>query len=826
MSTLLQQYGQSDREQIDNVVLTLDNRIIEHFSRNLYESPHKAIEELVVNGFDAFARHVHVYTPGPYTRDKVLVWDDGSSMDVEGLKQLWWIAKSPKDRERRTVSRDSVERQVIGKFGIGKLASYSVGTQISHLCKHDDAYYLVTVDYGKIDPTAAAGRAESPPVTPIQEPIYRLKRENAHRLVESLFDSPPPSMQEMLEASTWTLAVVDKLRKPDLPEGRLLWILGNGMPLRPDFVVTVNHKLVHSKLEKQSQLSWDLGSGPVVKAIKAHWSGLESGRVDNITFGKESGLDPANPAEVVSFVEFPHLGKAWGSIRIFDKSLMQYRSTDHGRSHGFFLMVLGRLINPENDKLYLREPSFQTFYRSQFIIHADKLDGDLLADRQRLRGDVASIKELRELQTALMGITRVTVEKRDADRDRSASTESRLPIKSRLYYRAPLNALLQRMSFPPELPVNLSNPKVDRQPRGVDKHIAELSREDGTFYVNVLHPYYQVVQRAAGESKAGRELLRTLDLLAVSEKLLEGYLYDIGLSPEYVDNVVEWRDGLLRRLAASYEKSEDVLGEMIRASHVGGAGFEKAIANVFEDMGFRVRRDGGSGEVDILVLATVGEESYSLAIEAKGSGKPVGNREATVAQVARHRDAVKADHGVIVARRFAGFARETGGEAAVIGECKTVGRVSILETEAIAALHSAVVSFGYPLSLLKDVVCRLESPKDKIRRIERLQRPEKDFDYHGVLQEIWRRQGDEAEGQSVPYLSVYQQGGWKRRGMDISDFGRRLHALETLAAGRIVLNALPKEICLRQSPETIIDQIEKSLRGEGHDVDDDENIPE
>ena len=38
-------------------------------------------------------------------------------------------------------------RKLIGKFGIGKLASYSVGRRITHLCKSDDGYLLVHIDY-------------------------------------------------------------------------------------------------------------------------------------------------------------------------------------------------------------------------------------------------------------------------------------------------------------------------------------------------------------------------------------------------------------------------------------------------------------------------------------------------------------------------------------------------------------------------------------------------------------------------------------------------------------------------------------------------------
>ena len=54
--------------------------------------------------------------------------------------------------------------------------------------------------------------------------------------------------------------------------------------------------------------------------------------------------------------------------------------------------------------------------------------------------------------------------------------------------------------------------------------------------------------------------------------------------------------------------------------------------------------------------------------------------------------------------------------------------------------------------------------------------------------------------------------------MAFGDFQRRLVALETLAAGRIQVHTGKREVYLRQSPDLILDQIQKSLWGEGHDV--------
>ena len=66
---------------VDTVKIDIDYAIIKHFSEHLYSSPNKAIEELVSNGFDALATLCYVYVPGAHVQNRVIVWDNGLSMD-------------------------------------------------------------------------------------------------------------------------------------------------------------------------------------------------------------------------------------------------------------------------------------------------------------------------------------------------------------------------------------------------------------------------------------------------------------------------------------------------------------------------------------------------------------------------------------------------------------------------------------------------------------------------------------------------------------------------------------------------------------------------
>ena len=803
---------------VDQVSLNVDYRIIEHFSRHLYESPNKAVEELVANGFDAFATEVLVFTPGKYAADRILVWDDGESMDVEGLKELWWIAKSPKSGER-VEKRNGKERKIIGKFGIGKLASYAVGEVISHVCRHQGEYYLVSIDYA----TVCGSKG-------VQAPIIRLPEEDrAVELVKSLFRELPPSAAGMLQKDSWTLAVVEKLKVADLPSGRLTWVLGNGMPLRPDFSIKVNEEAVRSRLEKKAEVDWDFGSKQVVDAINSRWrdavkdgtihSSIEYGRKTGIEYGRKTGLDPAAPLKEVPFVQFPNLGQVWGQVRLFGETLLKFRTQDHGRSHGFFVIVRGRLVNPDDEKLFNPDPSFQSFYRSQFILFADDLDEVLLADRQRLRLDERTQQEFEILQKALSGIARTTIEERDRKQDEDQSTRSVLPTGSRIHYRDPLNALLFRAPEEDLADFDPAAVTVERKELGEDDPISVVAFQENAFHVNSRHPYYSAIGKRFGQSKAAREFLRAFDLFAISERLLEGHLFNVGIPEDEIKEIVAWREGLFRRLAASYEKTPEMIGEMHRTSYVGGRGFEKALCAVFEDMGFSAEHDGGSGRKDVFVVATVGRESYDFTVEAKGSGGHVDNRTANVSGAASHRDQVGAEHALIIARKFAGFAAAgPDRNVAVLEECRTTERVSIMELDSLEKIHGAISRFSYPLPLLKDVFMTLESPRDKLSRIDGLVEPVEGFDCLKLLNQIWKKQGSSARGDAVAYLSIFQEGGWKEQKMKFKDFQLRLVALETLAAGRIQVDPIKERVCLRQSPDLILDQIEKSLWGEAHDV--------
>jgi HSP90 family molecular chaperone len=137
-------------KQRSTISVEISARFLEHFSEQLYSSPQKAFEELISNGWDAGANRVDVRISQDLKNDAtatMAVLDNGVSMDEDGLRQLWHIAFSPK--RGKTTEHG---RPIIGKFGIGKLATYVLANKLTYICKAGDGKIRrVTMDYGEID---------------------------------------------------------------------------------------------------------------------------------------------------------------------------------------------------------------------------------------------------------------------------------------------------------------------------------------------------------------------------------------------------------------------------------------------------------------------------------------------------------------------------------------------------------------------------------------------------------------------------------------------------------------------------------------------------
>src|SRR4030043_165911 len=102
----------------ETLAITVDKSHLITIGEKLYTQSIELIRELVNNAYDADSSVVEV----AITEDKIVIKDNGSGMDLKGLKQYFNIGSPEKVNKARS---PLFHRDLIGQFGIGKFASLS-----------------------------------------------------------------------------------------------------------------------------------------------------------------------------------------------------------------------------------------------------------------------------------------------------------------------------------------------------------------------------------------------------------------------------------------------------------------------------------------------------------------------------------------------------------------------------------------------------------------------------------------------------------------------------------------------------------------------------
>lgn len=102
---------------------------VKHFGRNLYTSNPPAITELIANAWDAYATVVHIYINGHGDNQGFILSDNGIGMNDEELIFRYATSGVEKDSNVRVPNQYDTSRKYMGKKGIGKFASFSLGEE-------------------------------------------------------------------------------------------------------------------------------------------------------------------------------------------------------------------------------------------------------------------------------------------------------------------------------------------------------------------------------------------------------------------------------------------------------------------------------------------------------------------------------------------------------------------------------------------------------------------------------------------------------------------------------------------------------------------------
>ena len=662
----------------DPLPVTLSPELIGLLSEQLYRSPSKAIEELVVNGFDAEADQARIFVPAAGDdRTFIVVYDDGVGMTYEGLSDLWKVGR-PKPRDDSLFRRK--QRRQIGKFGIGKLSTYAVANRVTYVTKSGADHLAVTIDYRDFTSTTDST------TTAVQLPVRKIDDLN-HLWLDDTFRSAVESIglgeSDLAKQGSWTLVLLEELKDKarSMGLGRLRWVLRTAMPLSSRFQLFLNGTEVESSKEDYTILTeFKLNELPASRLAALKTKTGQDWRTED-----DKLVSDAFPSGIS--------GRA-----IVTQQTLGGKSAELVRSEGFFIYVRGRLVNEEDARFGLPELSHGTLNRFRADIQADDLDAVITANLE----SIADVQLYRDVQAVLNEIFNEARQRyEDHQRDEQKKTlntreEQRTWVPERLVEYPTADALtMYSQDFEGTEPdgswmyLNIS-PKTDvanlagtlysqrgrNQPyiyqyvaRGRGERLVEFDPANITFNVNQDHEL--VV--AYGNEPGAQRLLQDL---VTSEALLEVYLREAGVKPHVIGEVLERRDLLMRGLADTHMFSLPALSTYIKDSASNSTDLEIAVVAGARALGFVAKHISGSGEPDGVARFTDfphGEQT--IILEAKSSINIPSAKDMDLAAIKNHMNKHQADGCLLVAPGYPGG---TDGNVAQSAEnlrisCWTIG---------------------------------------------------------------------------------------------------------------------------------------------------------
>jgi hypothetical protein len=819
------------REKSD-IEVRISYRIIQLFSEGLYSSPHKAIEELVSNSFDAGARNVQVILPPDLNDDHatIAVIDDGTGMDEKGLREHWLIGVSNK----RNLLRLPRERKQIGKFGIGKLATYVLAKRLTHISRVGSNYYSTSMDYTQIP-----GEEEASIYTDekVKLPLRVLTEKEAKAAVSQWLGGSKPADRALQlfgrgAAKKWTVAIMSSLKPmaSEIQRGRLRWILESAMPLRDDFALYLNgDKVPPSKLTAKKVGHWILGKD-LKQLPKPAPQDFEVTEDPKETKGSihRYGLT------------HPELGRITGYMEMFEDPIDTGKSTDIERSHGFFVYVRERLVNIDDAGFGISRNLLRhgTFSRFRMVVHIDRLDEELRSSRETLRaGPLVNIA--RNVLHGAFNYARVALEKHEAEISGGVRIASRIAGSPGSLTRRPIIGLVTAALDGKSNPKYISYPQItDKQEKAAflktieknaetaeglvrdvqiiemsqDQGVAILDVEKGILQINALHPF---VAHFLDEYEDRKRSL-PLELLAMSEVLLEAHLYESPLDEDAIQDVMSRRDESLRYLARSTGKrnARTIAQDLMDASTDKDA-LEKMLVLAFDSMGFDSIPLGGSNKPDGIAEANLAGDShgkvhrYKVSLEAKSKekeGTKVSAKSVGISTIARQRDDYECDHALVTGPDFP---TTEGEKSALVKEIRTEREssqkaITLIRIVDLARLVRLVPLKRVGLDRLRNLLETCITPEDSKNWVDKLASERvKKVPYRDILDAAWELQ-QERSNEAVEYsgLAVALQKGSKHLTIGKADLAEICIGLSRMAPEMVF--ARRGSIELSQRPDKIM----------------------
>jgi hypothetical protein len=667
--------------KVDEVSVQIGPQFLHLFSEQLYSSPNKAFEELISNSWDADATKVFVHLPASLQKDDatIWVWDNGLSMDLTGFQDLWAVATS-----RKRDGTKSSNRKQIGKFGVGKLATYLLANELTYVCKAADGVIrAVSMDYRRIDDQ----KDEVLHIKPLPLSVRVISDGDLESLFEgvsdreqllSLIRTPDetdfadphfrneyggPEDPPVQTHGTWTVAVMTSLK----PKGKSLshgWIrrlLRTALPLGNSISIRLNTEVLSSaKSDVDIWTEWKIGGNFVPDDII-----LADGYRAAVTMGTSK----------YPSIEVEGLGEVTGTIRLYGDRISGGKSEEIRVSNGFFVNVRGRVLKPEDPYFGLQNLSHSAWAQFRAAVRADGLDGMLAVNRESVLAgrplDVFRALLSRAFNTARNEYkVRVSQEWPNAG-DLLTDKWGTAPLEP--LRRAIEENVAPGLEVPPFVRVpadGINQATLDKWERDVSQKEGEIiegvsfveaDRSDRlslydlgtrTIRINRNHPF-------AVEHQETAEQMRALRNTAVVDLLTEAYLLNVGISVDDSIDIAHYKDRALRLIAQVSRKSAAQIAHLLTTVTDRDKSFERIIGDALEYIGFVVRRLGGSGEPEGVGQAVITPRAddavvaYRFTYDAKSAlNGVVQTGNVGVAGLVRHRRNHEAQYTLVVGPKF------------------------------------------------------------------------------------------------------------------------------------------------------------------------------
>ncbi|WP_198169506.1 ATP-binding protein [Herbidospora daliensis] len=800
----------------DELQVVLSSEIIGLLSEQLYKSPIKAIEELVVNSYDADATECRIgISPGAegFFLNAVYVFDNGTGMDHAGLEDLWHVGHSKKKGDRLSSKK---KRRQIGKFGIGKLATYSLAYRVTYITRSagDDEVRATTLDYRKfISNPQGAG-------IPVKLPVRRLSISEIlaqEDLVENLkYVGIQP--EQFAGAKEWTLVVLEDLREGvrEIQTGRLSWVLSTAMPLGDEFRCYLNGEQIRSSKEKYDIIA----SFSVAELSEKRISALNEKSGEDWRVSNNSLISSSFPSGVS------------GTAIVTLQSIYGLKSDDIIRSNGFFVKVRGRLVNIDDPLFGLRPLSYETFSRFRAEITADDLDPIITAPREgveqgnlrqrfsalleavyyeaRARYEEAARKKVEKEKLKNEG-ARNFVEKRlverptadalvtaDAEKYESNEGSGAEADGSWFYIDVPADADLR------EIANNLYGPDRDQVYRyerinlGRSARMVSFDPVKAVFSLNADHDL--VV--ANDDDAPSRKLLE--DVVS-AEALLEVYLREHGVSKNVIGEILEQRDQLWRSLVRDNIYSLAAISRNLLDSAKDERDLEVNLVVAARALGFVAKHLSGATNPDgIARLTDYPNGEKKITLEAKSSVEVPSLSAIDFGGLREHVVNERADGCLLIAPSYPGQSRDDNAAARRADDLK----ISCWTVRQLSSVIAAAESRHLTAQHVLDIVLTKFRPSDVESAVATLlseSKPNNRALYGAVIKALWsveKRLVDRPRTMEIVATAVSMQPGFEEvRGTDVNraivDLAGASRGAMEISGERIILRTSIDELARR-----------------------------